>query len=284
MWPQLEPLLGKVAKPARYIGLEDGAQRPDHSPDTSGLAPGRTRTPTRSACPTRACRSCTRSSTSGPMRWRSAPTPPGETSRSCCAPAACRCSRVDTHRPAADFDVLALQPVGRAHVHEPARTCVDLAGVPVRAARPPPRAPARGRRRPLHVQPRAHRRLRRLRRPRRRRGDRQRDHRGHRRVEGAAGAPRAAVSTCCASSSHISGVYVPSMYDVRPTTAAFLRGHHAALPRRARAGRQAHRRRSRRLARTPSTSSCRSSRSCTTGSTSRSSAAAPAGAASARRA
>ena len=33
MWPQLEPLLGKVAKPARYIGLEDGAQRPDHSPD-----------------------------------------------------------------------------------------------------------------------------------------------------------------------------------------------------------------------------------------------------------
>src|SRR3954466_7523130 len=33
MWPQLEPLLAKVAKPARYIGLEDGAQRPDHSAD-----------------------------------------------------------------------------------------------------------------------------------------------------------------------------------------------------------------------------------------------------------
>ena len=33
MWPQLEPLLAKVAKPARYIGLEDGAQRPEHSAD-----------------------------------------------------------------------------------------------------------------------------------------------------------------------------------------------------------------------------------------------------------
>ncbi|MCD9622644.1 TIGR03960 family B12-binding radical SAM protein [Rhabdothermincola salaria] len=32
LWTQLEPLLAKVAKPARYIGLEDGAQRPDHDP------------------------------------------------------------------------------------------------------------------------------------------------------------------------------------------------------------------------------------------------------------
>ena len=30
IWPQLEPILAKVQKPARYIGLEDGAQRPDH--------------------------------------------------------------------------------------------------------------------------------------------------------------------------------------------------------------------------------------------------------------
>src|SRR3954468_18921833 len=30
IWSQLEPILGKVQKPARYIGLEDGAQRPDH--------------------------------------------------------------------------------------------------------------------------------------------------------------------------------------------------------------------------------------------------------------
>lgn len=32
IWPRLEPLLGKVQKPARYIGCEDGAQAPVHSP------------------------------------------------------------------------------------------------------------------------------------------------------------------------------------------------------------------------------------------------------------
>src|SRR6478609_7726139 len=35
IWPQLEPLLARVQKPARYIGCEDGSQRPDHRP---GLA------------------------------------------------------------------------------------------------------------------------------------------------------------------------------------------------------------------------------------------------------
>lgn len=33
VWPQLEPLLAKVAKPARYIGLEDGARPPHHAPE-----------------------------------------------------------------------------------------------------------------------------------------------------------------------------------------------------------------------------------------------------------
>lgn len=32
VWGQLEPLLGKVQKPARYIGCEDGAQTPAHDP------------------------------------------------------------------------------------------------------------------------------------------------------------------------------------------------------------------------------------------------------------
>ena len=33
IWPRLEPLLGKVQKPARYIGCEDGSQQPEHSPE-----------------------------------------------------------------------------------------------------------------------------------------------------------------------------------------------------------------------------------------------------------
>ena len=32
LWPRIEPLLGKVGKPARYIGCEDGAQSPVHAP------------------------------------------------------------------------------------------------------------------------------------------------------------------------------------------------------------------------------------------------------------
>jgi radical SAM family uncharacterized protein len=34
LWPQLEPLLGQVQKPARYIGCEDGAIVPVHRPGT----------------------------------------------------------------------------------------------------------------------------------------------------------------------------------------------------------------------------------------------------------
>ena len=33
IWPQLEPLLARVQKPARYIGCEDGSQAPDHRPE-----------------------------------------------------------------------------------------------------------------------------------------------------------------------------------------------------------------------------------------------------------
>ena len=35
VWTQLEPLLGKVQRPARYIGCEDGAQTPEHRPDAA---------------------------------------------------------------------------------------------------------------------------------------------------------------------------------------------------------------------------------------------------------
>ena len=35
VWNELEPLLGKVQKPARYIGCEDGAVVPEHHPDAA---------------------------------------------------------------------------------------------------------------------------------------------------------------------------------------------------------------------------------------------------------
>ena len=33
LWPRVEPLLAKVEKPARYIGMERGSLRPEHRPD-----------------------------------------------------------------------------------------------------------------------------------------------------------------------------------------------------------------------------------------------------------
>src|SRR5215469_5184993 len=33
LWPRIEQLLPKVAKPARYIGGEQGSQLPEHGPD-----------------------------------------------------------------------------------------------------------------------------------------------------------------------------------------------------------------------------------------------------------
>src|SRR5579863_8229200 len=33
LWPRIERLLPQVAKPARYIGGEQGAQTPEHGPD-----------------------------------------------------------------------------------------------------------------------------------------------------------------------------------------------------------------------------------------------------------
>src|SRR5829696_2537958 len=34
LWPRIEPLLARVEKPARYIGMERGAQAPVHGPNS----------------------------------------------------------------------------------------------------------------------------------------------------------------------------------------------------------------------------------------------------------
>ena len=141
-----------------------------------------------------------------------------------------------------------LQPQRRARLHQPPqlhRPGRD-AGAGRRAR---PRAPARGGRRPLHVQPRAAGRLRRPVRDRRRRGGRQRDHRGRRRVEGqrtyaglAPGGPQRAEPR----PRRLRPVDVRRGLRRRPPG-----GRHAQVPRRPRARREAHHRRPRRLALSP---------------------------------
>src|SRR5689334_3757313 len=132
LWPQLEPILGKVQKPARYIGLEDGAQRPDRSgrtvnwlllyPDTYEIGlPNQglqilyeilnerdDATAERSYAPW--------TDLEAELRHRGLPL-----------------FSVDTHRPAGDFDVLAFN-LSAELTYTNLLNCVDLAGVPVRSA------------------------------------------------------------------------------------------------------------------------------------------------------
>ena len=35
LWPRVEPLLARVEKPARYIGMERGSLRPEHRPSST---------------------------------------------------------------------------------------------------------------------------------------------------------------------------------------------------------------------------------------------------------
>ena len=69
----------------RATSAASSVPRSRRPPPTGSGGSWCTPTPTRSGCPTRACRSSTRSSTSATTPWPSAPTPPGPTSRRSCA-------------------------------------------------------------------------------------------------------------------------------------------------------------------------------------------------------
>ena len=228
LWPRLEPLLAKVQKPARYIGCEDGAAgarpRPGQVawllvyPDTYEIGlPNQGLQILYEILNERADAVAERSY----APWT-------DLEARAAARTACRCSRsTPTARPATSTS--RLQPVGRARLHQ--RPELHRPGRRARPGRrPPARAPARRRRRPLHLQPRAAGRLRRLLRARRRRGGRRRDHRGRRRRGRPPGAPRAAASRCCARWPTIPGVYVPSMYEVDLRRRRPRRGHARATP------------------------------------------------------
>ena len=184
------------AGPLHRARARRAASRPWSRARCRGCSP--TPTPTRSGCPTRACRSSTRSSTSATTPSPSAPTPPGATSRPSCAASASRCSRSTPTVRRHEFDVLAFN-LSAELTYTNLLNCVDLAGVPGAGRRAAPRAPAGGRGRALHLQPRAAGRLPRLRRAGRRRGGRVRDHRGDRASGRRRAAPRAAARPSCAS-------------------------------------------------------------------------------------
>jgi radical SAM family uncharacterized protein len=132
LWPRLEPLLAKVQKPARYIGCEDGAITPEHAPgkvawllvypDTYEVGlPNQGLQILHEIVNERGDAVAERSY----APWTD-------------LEALLRAHRlplfsVETHRPAAEFDVIAFN-LSAELVYTNVLNCIDLAGVAVRAA------------------------------------------------------------------------------------------------------------------------------------------------------
>ena len=236
-----------MQKPARYIGCEDGAQRPDHGPgkvawlliypDTYEIGlPNQGLQILYEILNERADAVAERSY--APWTDLEAAAARASDSRSSRSTA--------TGRPR-EFDLLAFN-LSAELVYTNVLNCIDLAGVPGAGRRPaPPTDPLVVRRRPLHLQPRA---AGRLRRPVRASATARRWSARSPRwsATGRPGAHRRGPGEAVLRRpGPVPGVYVPSMYEVA-YDGERLAGGHAALPRRARAGREAHHRRPGRLA------------------------------------
>jgi radical SAM family uncharacterized protein len=142
IWTQLEPLLARVQKPARYIGCEDGAQTPEHSaekvswllayPDTYEIGlPNQGLQILYEILNERSDAVAER--TYAP--WTDLETLLREHGLGLFS--------VDTHRPAGEFDILAFN-LSAELVYTNVLNCIDLAGVPVRAADRSPQHPLIG--------------------------------------------------------------------------------------------------------------------------------------------
>ena len=181
LWPRVEPLLARVEKPARYIGMERGSLRPEHRPSSTSwllVYPDTYEI----GLPNQGLQILYEILNERDDAVAERAYAPWVDMNAEMRSASVPLFSVDTHHAAGDFDVVAFGLAAEL-VYTNVLECLDLAGVPVRAEDASPRAPAGDRRRPLRVQPRADGRLRRRVRDRRRRGGRRRDHRGGRRVE-----------------------------------------------------------------------------------------------------
>ena len=139
LWPAVEPLLARVEKPARYIGMERGAQAPEHRsdrvswllvyPDTYEIGlPNQGLQILYEILNERDDAVAERSyapwvDMEGEQRGSGVPL-----------------FSVDTHRAAAEFDVLAFN-LSAELVYTNVLNCIDLAGMPVRAEQRRPEDP-----------------------------------------------------------------------------------------------------------------------------------------------
>ena len=132
LWPRIEPLLARVEKPARYIGMERGSQRPEHLPHQVAwllLYPDAYEI----GLPNQGLQILyeilnERDDAVAERAYAPWVDLEGELRAS-----GVPLFSVDTHRAAGDFDVLAFN-LSAELVYTNVLSCIDLAGVPVRAA------------------------------------------------------------------------------------------------------------------------------------------------------
>ena len=130
LWPRIEPLLARVEKPARYIGMERGAVRPEWSP---GLAAFLLIYPDtyEIGLPNQGLQILYELLNERADALAERAYAPWTDLEAELRAARLPLFSVDTHRPAPDFDVLAFN-LSAELVYTNLLNCVDLAGVPVR--------------------------------------------------------------------------------------------------------------------------------------------------------
>ena len=245
VWARLEPHLASVQKPARYIGCELGAEVPSPAPGRVGwllVYPDTYEI----GLPNQGLQILYEILNERPDAVAERSYAPWTDLEEVLRREGMPLFSVDTHRSADEFDVLAFN-LSAELVYTNVLNCLDLAGVPVRVGRPHRRAPARRRRRPRHLQPRAAGRLPRLRRARRRRGGRRRDQRG-RSAAWIARRPDRAASTCCARWPASRACTCPALYEARYLPDGRLEATVPIDPAAPAGRREAHHRRPGRLA------------------------------------
>ncbi len=139
LWPRLEPLLPHVQKPARYIGCEDGAVTPEHGPgkvawllvypDTYEIG-----------LPNQGLQILYEILNERPDAVAERSYAPWTDLEAKLRERGIPLFSVDTHRAAGEFDVLAFN-LSAELVYTNLLNCIDLAGVPVRAADRAPEHP-----------------------------------------------------------------------------------------------------------------------------------------------
>jgi len=133
LWPRLEPLLPRVSKPARYIGCEDGMQRPTVGPHLTSWLLAYPDT-YEIGLPNQGLQILYELLNERPDASAERTYAPWIDLEAEMRAAGLPLFSVDTHRAAGDFDIIAFN-LSAELVYTNVLNCIDLAGLDVRAAR-----------------------------------------------------------------------------------------------------------------------------------------------------